>query len=136
MAGPWSSKSFGMAQFLLCIARGMRYRGRTMATWQNLVPTTVKRMLPSYVKHPLWASTRWYWQMRGLPAQSMTDISIFKEVLSKVESPRLRIFEWGSGSSTVYYPEFLRSIRRQFDWSAADNSQEWFKGQEKIAKPV
>ena len=99
-----------------------------------MVPTSVKRILPTYIKHPLWASTRLYWQMRGLPEQSWRDISIFKEVLSKVEGRKLRIFEWGSGSSTVYYPKFLRSIGRQFDWYAVDNCKEWFqRGQEKIA---
>jgi hypothetical protein len=52
---------------------------------------------------------------------------IFKEVLSKVEGQSLRIFEWGSGSSTVYYPKFLTSIGRQFQWYAQDNSTEWFQ---------
>ena len=75
--------------------------------------------------------------MRGLPAQSRTDMAIFKDILSKVGGQKLRVFEWGSGSSTMYYSEFLKAMGRQFDWYAADNSKEWWtRGQEKVAKAL
>lgn len=61
-------------------------------------------------------------------------MSIFKEVLTKVESQSLRIFEWGSGASTIYYAEFLKDMGRRFDWYSADNSKEWAeRGWEKVA---
>lgn len=102
-----------------------------------MVPTLIKRILPISVKHPLLAYAGWYWQLRGLPAQSWRDIAIFKEVMSTVEGQGLRVFEWGSGASTVYYPRFLTSLGRQFDWHAVDNSNEWRqRTREKIAKAL
>ena len=102
-----------------------------------MVPTAVKRILPASVKHPFMAYRSWYWQLRGLPVQSRTDISIFKEVLSKVGAETLKVFEWGSGASTVYYSEFLRNIGRPFSWHSADNSKEWSQiSQEKIEKAL
>ena len=70
-----------------------------------------------------------------MPEQSRTDIAIFKDILSKLDGDRLKIFEWGSGASTIYYPEYLRSIGRPFDWYAVDNSEEWFQvGKQKISE--
>ena len=31
------------------------------------------------------------------------------------------------GSSTVYYPSYLRAIGRQFEWHAVDNSRVWYE---------
>ena len=90
-----------------------------------MVTTAINRILPTYVKHPALAITHWYGQMRGLPAQSRGDLSIFKDILIKVPGQKLRVFEWGSGASTIYYSEFLRTKGHQFDWYAADNSEVW-----------
>lgn len=100
-----------------------------------MVTTVIKQLLPGYVKHPALSTVRWYYQMRGLPAQSKTDRSIFKDVLLKLDNPEIRVFEWGSGASTVYYAEFLRGQGLKFEWHAQDNSQAWWgKVQERIAK--
>ena len=90
-----------------------------------MVTTTLKNILPNYVKHPLLATTLWYWQRRGLPAQSRGDLAIFKDILLRVEVLDLRVFEWGSGASTVYYSQFLRASGREFNWYAGDNSRDW-----------
>lgn len=90
-----------------------------------MVTSTIKKILPNYVKHPMLVTSHWYWQWRGLPAQSRQDLAIFKEILLGVKSQELRVFEWGSGASSVYYSEFLRAAGRQFNWYATDNSQQW-----------
>jgi len=100
-----------------------------------MVTKTIKKILPNYMKHPMLATYYWYWRQRGLPAQSRRDLTIFKEILLSAANPELRVFEWGSGASTVYYSEFLRASGRKFDWYAADNSPEWCQRcQEKIDK--
>lgn len=37
----------------------------------------------------------------------------------------LDVFEWGSGGSTVYFPEFLRSRGVPFSWVSAEHSPHW-----------
>ena len=92
-----------------------------------MISANVKKALPFTVKHPLQAATRWYWALRKLPAQSLMDLSIFKSVLSQSASSHLRVFEWGAGRSSIFYPRFLKSIGRDFEWYAMDNSREWFE---------
>lgn len=100
-----------------------------------MVPAAIKRILPNPVKHPLLTWSRWYWYRRGLPAQSEQDILIFKAVLSTAGDDGLRVFEWGSGASTIYYPKFLKSAGRKFDWYAIDNSRKWYEqGRAKILR--
>jgi len=100
-----------------------------------MVTATIKKILPNYVKHPMLVTSHWYWQRRGLPAQSRGDLAIFKEILLGVDTQELRVFEWGSGASTVYYSEFLRDSGRKFYWYAADNSREWLdRCQQKVDK--
>ena len=102
-----------------------------------MVTSTIKKILPNYVKHPILATSNWYWNRRGLPAQSPGDLAIFKEILLNVSMEDLRIFEWGSGSSTVYYSQFLKASGRKFNWYAADNSAEWCRRcQKKIDKAM
>jgi hypothetical protein len=73
--------------------------------------------------------------VRGLPAQTRGDISIFKEVLSTAGGQKTQVFEWGSGASTIYYSRFLESIGRKFEWHAIDNSRRWYqKGQREIRR--
>jgi len=90
-----------------------------------MLPAAIKRIIPSPVKHPLLAYTRWRWEARGLPAQSPADIAIMKKVLTETGGPRLRVFEWGSGASTIYYTRYLTSVGRDFEWHAMDNSIKW-----------
>ena len=90
-----------------------------------MVPVALTRRLPSPIKHPASAVKRWLWRKRGLPAQSPVDISIMKELLLAVNSEEVRVFEWGTGASTVYYAEFLKDQLRKFDWYAVDNSAAW-----------
>ena len=98
-----------------------------------MIPTSMKKRVPSTIKHPLRACTQWYWDMRGLPAQSLKDISIFKDLLSHAGNSTIRVLEWGSGKSTVFYPKFLMSTGRDFEWYAIENSKRWHaKSREKL----
>ena len=90
-----------------------------------MVSTAIKRILPNPIKHPLLTCSRWYWYKRGLPAQSTGDIEVFKEAVATVGEGSLRVFEWGSGASTIYYSKFLKSLGREFEWHAIDNSKKW-----------
>jgi hypothetical protein len=94
---------------------------------RNRIPKVIKRILPGTVKHPLLASSQWYWNLRGLPAQSTGDMAIFKEVLSNAGDQMVRVFEWGSGASSIFYPKYLKSTGRKFDWHAMENSAPWHK---------
>ena len=101
----------------------------------NRVPGAIKRVLPSAVKHPFLAATKFYWDLRKFPAQSSGDMAIFKEILSNAGGQTVRVFEWGSGSSSIFYPQFLNSTGRQFEWHAMENSAAWFdKTQERIIR--
>ncbi len=66
----------------------------------------------------------------SLPAQSSIDRRILKRVFQLYAGGKLRVFEWGSGRSTVYYSRYLTSIGCDFEWYAIENSWEW---QEKVA---
>jgi hypothetical protein len=89
--------------------------------------TSIKRKVPRPIKHPLFICTEWYWAIRQLPAQSLGDMVIIKEMLASVEGDRVNVLEWGSGASTTYYPKYLRSIGREFEWHAMENSSTWHR---------
>lgn len=91
---------------------------------RKMVPSTIKRMLPRTVKHPLLVTMQWYWDLRNFPFQSSGDMAIFKEVLSNAGEQPVRVFEWGSGASSLYYPNFLRATGRRFDRRVMGNSAE------------
>jgi len=86
---------------------------------------TLRRWVPYSIKHPLITSTKWYWTARALPAQSLQDISIIKALLVNAPNEKVRVWEWGSGKSTIYYSKFLRRLGREFEWHAAENSRIW-----------
>jgi hypothetical protein len=92
---------------------------------KKMVPATIRKIIPTPDKHPVLACTGWYWYRPGLPAQSPADILVFKEVLSTIAGERLRVFEWGSGASTIYYSKVLKSLGRKFEWHSMDNSRKW-----------
>ncbi len=72
-------------------------------------------------------------EKRGLPAQTSLDRKIFKRVFQQFTGGNLRVFEWGSGRSTVYYSRYLISIDSDFEWHSIDNSREW---KEKVTRLV
>ena len=90
-----------------------------------MVLNVVKRAIPRPVKHPILTCSQFYWDMREFPGMSLGDMTIIKSLLTSIESPKLRIFEWGSGTSTAYYSKFLKSIGRDFEWHSSENSAAW-----------
>lgn len=90
-----------------------------------MVFSTIKRALPCVAKHPWQATERWYWRYRRFPHQNAKEIRIFKDLLCRSGGDQLRVFEWGAGSSTIYYAKFLRAKGRKFQWFAMDNSEYW-----------
>jgi hypothetical protein len=85
----------------------------------------VKNYIPQAVKHPLIAGTNWIWKARSLPAQSRTDIEIFKDALADLGGDKIQVLEWGSGRSTFYYSEHMLAQGREFNWLAIENSGDW-----------
>ena len=63
----------------------------------------------------------------GLPAQTKKDIRIFKAIFDNYKGERIRIFEWGSGLSTMYYAKYLRRTNTDFKWVAIDNNRSWYE---------
>ncbi len=87
---------------------------------------------PRRIQHKL---TEWYYEnrsRRGLPAQLPSEISFFKKAFSSVPGKPLRIFEWGSGNSTLFYAEYLKSLGRTFEWHAVENSDAWAKKMKEV----
>jgi len=68
-----------------------------------------------------------------LPAQTSIDRKVFKKVFQQYARKNLRVFEWGTGMSTIYYTRYLVSIGFDFEWHSIDNSREW---KEKVAQLV
>ena len=67
----------------------------------------------------------------GLPAQTRQEIGIFKAVFDGVarnavnKGKGIKIFEWGSGFSTLYYASYLREKGTRFEWHSIDNNRLW-----------
>jgi len=61
-----------------------------------------------------------------LPAQTKKERQIFKALFDLTsENGRLRIFEWGSGYSTLYYAQYLLCNGVDFEWHSIDNNRIW-----------
>ena len=66
-----------------------------------------------------------------LPAQTRQEIGIFKAVFDGVarsgfnEEEGIKIFEWGSGFSTLYYASYLEKKGIRFEWHSIDNNRLW-----------
>ncbi len=74
-----------------------------------------------------WRRRLWSW--RRLPQQTFREIALYQVVLEEIVkrlSRPPRIFEWGAGSSTVYYSKWLRNKGIVFEWHAIDNSPLWY----------
>lgn len=62
----------------------------------------------------------------GLPAQTREEIQIFKTMFDNfIDNKKIKIFEWGSGFSTIYYSEYLRKKGAKFEWHTIDNNKAW-----------
>lgn len=85
------------------------------------------RVMSEPIRHPVFTALKSFWHLRGLPRQSLQEIRFCKAALSWKPHGKLRIFEWGMGLSTIYYPAYLRSLGRDVDWYAVDNSREWYE---------
>ncbi len=90
-----------------------------------MVFTVLKHVLPNAVKHPRQAAERWYWRSKRLPHQNLKEIEMFKDLLQRSGGEELRVFEWGAGTSTIFYAKFLWDQCRPFQWFAMDNSKYW-----------
>lgn len=102
-----------------------------------MVLNIVKRAVPRPIKHPLLTLSQMYWDFKEYPGMSMGDMEIIKSLLETsetTEGEKLRIFEWGSGTSTIYYSKFLRSIGRDFEWHASENDSPWRDRTEALAR--
>jgi len=67
-----------------------------------------------------------YLSLRGLPGMTSKEIELFLKLFDSYKNKKLRILEWGSGRSTVYYARYLKSSGINFEWYAIDNSREWY----------
>ncbi len=64
----------------------------------------------------------------GLPAQTRKEIQIFKTIFQYFKgNKKIRIFEWGSGFSTIYYADYLKKQGEEFEWHSIDNNREWYE---------
>lgn len=64
----------------------------------------------------------------GLPAQTKREIQIFKAIFDNfINNKKIKIFEWGSGFSSIYYAEYLRKKGAEFEWHSIDNDESWYE---------
>ncbi len=61
----------------------------------------------------------------GLPAQTRKEIQIFKAIFENFSNKNIRIFEWGSGFSSIYYSDYLQKKNFGFQWHSIDNNRIW-----------
>ena len=87
-----------------------------------LTTKIVKRL-----QHELFNGRMWINRKIGLPAQTIKEIRLFKKIFTEMaqHKKQIRIFEWGSGYSTMYYANYLREIKADFQWHAIDNNPDW-----------
>ena len=67
--------------------------------------------------------------LRNLPVQTKKERNVFKAIFGQASSGkgRLKIFEWGSGFSTLYYAKYLTGGNIDFEWHAIDNHRGWYE---------
>lgn len=62
----------------------------------------------------------------GMPAQTRKEIQIFKTIFDNViDNKKIKIFEWGSGLSSIYYANYLIKNGAEFEWHSIDNNKLW-----------
>lgn len=64
------------------------------------------------------------------PQMLPAEISKMEEILFTY-APHVDVLEWGSGGSTVYFPEFLRRCGISYSWVSVEYNKGWY---EKIAE--
>ena len=70
-----------------------------------------------------------------LPAMTWKEIYVYKKILTKFyDSPSLEIFEYGSGFSTVFYANFLKKRKIDFELTSIDNNREWHETVKNMVK--
>jgi predicted O-methyltransferase YrrM len=70
-----------------------------------------------------------------LPAQTEKERQIFKAIFDKAGAGKgLRIFEWGSGYSTLYYARYLNGNGVDFEWHSIDNNRAWHERVKEFVK--
>ena len=61
-----------------------------------------------------------------IPAQTRKEIYIFKNIFeNNAKENKIKIFEWGSGYSTIYYAKYLLGLKTIFEWHSIDNNKLW-----------
>jgi hypothetical protein len=64
----------------------------------------------------------------SLPAQTRQEIEIFKRIFDTLTvEDKWRVFEWGSGFSTIFYPSYLTKRSLLCVWHSVDNNKNWHK---------
>ncbi len=48
----------------------------------------------------------------------------------------IRVLEWGTGYSTIYYSKFLTKNNRKFTWWSVDNNEKWYLRILKLSKDI
>ncbi len=75
----------------------------------------------------IWKVTFYFRDKLNIPAQTSADRKLFKQVFQQYAGKKVKVFEWGSGMSTIYYCRYLASIGADYEWHAIDNSQMWIE---------
>jgi len=69
----------------------------------------------------------------GFPDHDYRSRSLIIKTLRKYRHKIMRVFEYGSGNSTRYYPKKLYRLKQNFIWIAAEHCLKWEqKGQKSI----
>lgn len=77
--------------------------------------------------HPFELTLRLHGLM-GWPAMTRKEIAILKRLfLSLPKGPKINIFEYGMGFSTIYFAKFLQKSGRSFHLHSLDNNRFWYE---------
>lgn len=84
-------------------------------------------MVTRPVRHPVNTAVKIGWRLGRLPDQSWREMALLKTILASIGTGTVRVFEWGMGRSTLFYPRYLRDIGREFEWHAIDHTVQWYE---------
>lgn len=62
------------------------------------------------------------------------DIQYFKNILLRYSSPK--VLEWGSGTSTKYFTDFLRENKKEYSWVSIEHHKGWYETVKKWNLPA
>lgn len=62
---------------------------------------------------------------------SIRDADLCEELLHRIASrqPRIRVLEWGSGRSTIWYPGYLGVLDHPFTWVTVEHNRRFFQAE-------